>query len=145
MAVRNEDEKYVAREWAKGILIPLIAIAGVSMIWRFSNSVGIRFWLGSAVFLVIMAVGFAYATEFIKLLIGGGLFKQTVSVVKEAAMKEWMKVFSAFLSVGAGVGVILTEDQLDYYAPEWVIYCIGVVLIAGGTTFFWTRSKFYKG
>ena len=138
-------KKNVVREWAKGILIPLAAIASISLVWRFSHAVGTWFWLGSVVFLVIMAIGLAYATEFIKLLITGKLLKQTAEVVKEAAMKEWMKVFLAFLATGGGVSVLLTEGQLDYYVPEWVIYCVGLILIAGGITFFWTRSKLYSG
>ncbi len=60
-------------------------------------------------------------------------------------MKEWKRVFLAFLSIGVGISVILTANQLDYYAPEWMCYFVGLILIAGGITFFWTRSKFYKG
>jgi hypothetical protein len=138
-------KKNVAREWAKGVLIPLVAIAGVSMMWRFSQSDGITFWLASVGFLVLMAIGFAFATVFIKLLITGQLLKQTVGAVKEAVMEEWMRVFLAFLAIGAGICVVLTANQLDYYLPEWVLYCIALILIAGGITFFWTRSKFYKG
>jgi hypothetical protein len=138
-------KKNVAREWAKGVLIPLAAIAGVSLMWPLSHAAGIWFWFGSAVFLVLLAIGFAYAAEFIKLLIAGDLLKQTVGVAKEAVMKEWMRVFLAFFAIGAGVGVILTVDKLDYYAPDWVFYGIGLTLIAGGITFFWTRSKFYRG
>jgi hypothetical protein len=135
----------VAREWAKGVLIPLVAIAGVSMLWRFSESDGIRFWFASVVFLILMAIGFAFATEFIKSLVTGDLLKQTVVVVKEAVMKEWMRVFLAFLAIGAGISIVLTASQLDYYLPGWVLYCLALILIAGGITFFWTRSKFYKG
>ncbi len=92
-----------------------------------------------------MAIGLTYAAEFFKLLIAGDLLKQTSGVVKETVVKEWMKVFLAFFVLGAGVSVIATVSQLDYFAPDWVIYGIGLILIAGGITFFWTRSRFYKG
>lgn len=61
-------------------------------------------------------------------------------------MKEWMKVFFAFLSIAAGIGLVMAAwEQADYYAPEWMLYCVGILLITGGVTFFWTRSRFYKG
>lgn len=135
----------VAKEWAKGVLIPLVAIAGISLGWRFSQAVGVWFWFGSVVFLVLMAIGLTYAAEFFKLLIAGDLLKQTAGVVKETVVQEWMKVFLAFFVLGAGVSVIATVSQLDYFAPDWVFYGIGLILIAGGITFFWTRSRFYKG
>ncbi len=61
------------------------------------------------------------------------------------AMKEWLKVFLAFLSIGVGIWFVSPTQQLTYYFPEWAPYVFGIVLIAGGFTFFWTRSKFYKG
>jgi hypothetical protein len=59
-------------------------------------------------------------------------------------MKEWMRVFLAFLSIGGGICLILTASDITYYFPIWVPYFTGIVLIAGGITYFWTRSKFYK-
>ena len=70
----------------------------------------------------------------------------TVALTEEFAMKEWMKVFLAFLSIITGLGLILTAwEQADYYVPAWVLYCVGILVLTGGITFFWTRSKFYKG
>ena len=63
-------------------------------------------------------------------------------------MKEWMRAFLAFLSIGAGISFVLNASELANYLPEWMPHggdCIGIVLIAGGITYFWTRSKFYKG
>jgi hypothetical protein len=66
--------------------------------------------------------------------------------MKGFEMKEWMKVFLAFLSITAGLGLILTAwNQADYYVADWVLYCVGITMFTGGITFFWTRSKFYKG
>lgn len=134
----------LARKWLKGALATLIAIVGVLVVRWGSVAHGLRFWLGSAVGLAVMATGFVYGSEFLKSLLAGELSKETLNALKDTVMKEWMKVFLAFLSIGAGTSVIVTADQLDYYVPEWVLYCIGLILIAGGITFFWTRSKFYK-
>lgn len=91
-----------------------------------------------------MAFGMAYATEFIKLLMTGALTKGFVAALKESVMKEWMRVFLAFFSIGAGICFFLTADQITYYLPVWVPLFLGIVLIAGGITYFWTRSKFYR-
>ncbi len=92
-----------------------------------------------------MSFGMAYAVGFIKLLISGDLPKATAVLMRGFEMKEWMRVFLAFLSIGVGICFVLRAQELTYYLPEWMPYCIGVVLIAGGITYFWTRSKIYKG
>ena len=63
---------------------------------------------------------------------------QERALVKEFTMKDWTKAFLAFLSICSGVCVLLTAWKPSYY---WV----GMILFAGGITFFLTRSKFYKG
>jgi hypothetical protein len=135
----------VTKEWAKGILAFPVVIAGTALGWSVLKSSGFVYWFGTISGLVIMSVGMAYAVEFIKLLISGDLTKATVVLMKGFEMKEWMRVFLAFLSIGAGICFALRAEELTYYIAEWMSYCIGIVLIAGGITYFWTRSKFYKG
>jgi len=60
-------------------------------------------------------------------------------------MKEWMRVFLAFLSIGVGIiNFVLAAEGIDYYVPAWVLCCVGIVLVAGAVTFFWTRCRFYE-
>lgn len=133
----------LAKEWAKGILAFPVAIAGGFLMSWSSKSSGFAYWLGTISGLVVFCIGLAYVVEFLKLLISGDLPKATTVLIKGFGMKEWMRVFLAFLSIGAGVLVFLAANQ--YYAPEWVFYFISLLLIAGGITFFWTRSRFYRG
>jgi len=143
--VKTMVRERLAKEWAKGILAFPVAIAGGFLMSWSSKSNGFAYWLGTISGLVIFCIGLAFVVEFLKLLISGDLPKATAVLIKGLGMKEWMRVFLAFLSIGAGMLIFLTANQLDYYAPEWVFYFISLLLIAGGITFFWTRSRFYKG
>jgi general stress protein CsbA len=60
-------------------------------------------------------------------------------------MPGWMKAFFAFASVIAGSVLIAVNAWKPYYLSEWIGAIAGVVFLAGGVTYFWTRSKFYKG
>src|ERR1017187_3656942 len=135
----------VAKEWVKGFLAIAAVIAGAFLCTWDSKTEGFAYWFIHISGLVVFCVGLALAVEFIKLLIGGALTKATVALVKGLEIKEWMRVFLAFLSIGAGICFALRAEELTYYLPEWMPYCIGIVLIAGGITYFWTRSKFYDG
>ena len=62
-------------------------------------------------------------------------------------MTELVKSFLAFISVITGV--ILIVFLFNGYNYNWYVialFCgiLGVVLLAGGVTYFWTKSKFYK-
>ncbi len=60
-------------------------------------------------------------------------------------MKERRRVFLAFLSMGVGItNLVLAAEGIDFYVPAWILCCVGIVLIAGAVTFFWTRSRFYE-
>jgi hypothetical protein len=140
-----EIRKRVLKEWLKGLLAFPVAIAGAALGWSVLKSSGFAYWLGTISGLVIMSIGMAYGVEFIKLLISGDLTKATMTLMRRFEMKEWMRVFLAFLSIGAGICIVMRAEELTYYFPEWMPYCIGIVLIAGGITYFWSRSKFCKG
>jgi lipoprotein signal peptidase len=58
-------------------------------------------------------------------------------------MKEWMKVFLAMAAIVSGLIFVLTAER-NYALYDWQAYAIGVVLIAGGATYFWTTSRFCK-
>ncbi|SRR6266567_3340426 len=143
--VKAAVRKRITKEWAKGLLAFPVAIAGAVLGWSVSKSNGFVYWFGTVSSLVLMSFGMAYAVGFIKLLISGDLPKATAVLMRGFEMKEWMRVFLAFLSIGVGICFVLRAQELTYYLPEWMPYCIGVVLIAGGITYFWTRSKIYKG
>jgi hypothetical protein len=143
--VKTAVRKRIIKEWAKGLLAFPVAIAGAALGWWVSKSNGFVYWFGTVSGLVIMSIGMAYAVGFIKLLITGDLPKATVVLMKGFEMKEWMRVFLAFLSIGAGICFVLRAEELTYYLAEWMPYCIGIILIAGGITYFWTRSKLYRG
>jgi hypothetical protein len=134
----------VLKEWLKGLLTFPIAITGAALGFSVVRSSGFTYWFGTISGLVIVSFGMAYGVEFIKLLINGNLTRATAVLIKRFEMKEFMRVFLAFFSIGAGICLILTADQSAYYFPVWVPYCLGIVLIAGGITYFWTRSRFYK-
>jgi uncharacterized membrane protein len=60
-------------------------------------------------------------------------------------VKELVKCFIAFASVITGVLLIVFLFQGEaYYVNDWTCGILGVALLAGGVTYFWTRSKFYK-
>jgi hypothetical protein len=143
--VKAMIRKRLAMEWGKGLLAYPVAIAGGVLMWWSSKSSGFSYWSGTISGLVILSVGMGYGGAFIKLLISGDLPKATVVELKDFEMKEWMKVFFAFLSIGGGVCFILTAGDIAFYLPIWVPYFIGIVLIAAGVTYFWTRSKLYRG
>jgi hypothetical protein len=140
-----EIRKRVLKEWLKGLSAFPVGIAGAALGWWVTKSSGFAFWLGTISGLIIVCVSMAYAVDFIKLLIGGNLAKETAVLLKRFEMKEWMRVFLAFLSIGTGICFVLRAEDISYYLPEWIPYCIGIVLITGGITYFWTQSKFYKG
>jgi hypothetical protein len=65
--------------------------------------------------------------------------------MKGLPMKEWMKVFLAFLSAGTGICCIaFAVEGSDYYVSLWITWPIGLVLLAGSATFFWTRKNSYN-
>lgn len=140
-----EARKGVLKKWLTGLLAFPVAIAGGFLMWWVSKSDGFAYWFGTISGLVIFCIGLANALEFIKLLISRGLSKATTTLMKGFEMKEWMRVFLAFFSIGVGVCFVLRAEDLAYYLAEWMPYCIGIILIAGGITYFWTRSKLYKG
>ena len=133
------------KECLKGIFgIPVAIAGGFLMAWS-SKWSGFAYWSGTIAGLVIFCIALAYVVVFFKLLIRGDATKVVAAAIKGGAMKEWMKVFLAFASIGTGTCFILRAYELTYYLAEWMPYCIGIILIAGGITYFWTRSKFYKG
>lgn len=65
-------------------------------------------------------------------------------------MKEWMKGFLAIVAVIAGTILVAENAEVlagRYSQDVWDVLrlTVGLVLLGGGATFFWTRSKFYKG
>jgi hypothetical protein len=108
-----------------------------------AKSEGFGYWLGTVSGLVIMAVGIAYAGEFLKQLINGELTKGVWASVKGAATKGWVRVFVASVLAISGVCIILSARRSSLL-DEWICYFLGVVLAAGGVTFFWTQSKFHR-
>jgi ABC-type uncharacterized transport system permease subunit len=54
-----------------------------------------------------------------------------------------MKVFLAIASIIAGVIFALTAKR-NHDLGEGMAYGVGVVLIAGGSTYFWLQSSFHK-
>ena len=142
----------VTKEWMKGILAFAAVIAGAFLCTWDSKTEDFAYWFIHISGLVVFCVGLALAVEFIKLLIGGDLTKATVALMKGFAMKEWMKVFLAFVSTLGGVTLCIVgfidsrtrfgQFDLNDYDVMGIIF--GIVLMAGGITFFWTQSKFYK-
>ncbi len=61
-------------------------------------------------------------------------------------VKEFIKSFLAFATVITGVIliVLLFKDENYYYINGWICGILGIVLLAGGVTYFWTGNKFYK-
>lgn len=138
------EMRRVIGECLKGIVAFPVAVAGVSLMWWSSKSEGFSYWLGTVSGLVIMAVGLAYVGEFIKQLIRGDLTKGAWAVIRRSAMKEWAKVFIASASMISGVCLVATARR-NSFLDEWLCYCVGIVLMAGGITYFWMQSKFYSG
>jgi uncharacterized membrane protein len=68
-------------------------------------------------------------------------------------VKEWMKYFIAFVSALTGIILIIANGRfLGYYLPSsdywengFMRAIIGILLLGGAVTYFWTKSKFYKG
>jgi hypothetical protein len=68
-------------------------------------------------------------------------------------LKGLMKVFVAFVSAIAGTILILENgDCLSSFDPgdSFYVYRLlraisGILLLGGSITYFWTRSRFYKG
>ena len=143
-AVKARKRDHVLKEYLKGFLAFPVAITGVYLMWWSSKSDGFSYWFGTISGLVIMAVGMAYAVEFGKQLINGELTKGVGAAIKEIAMKEWMKVFIAFVSIISGVCLVATARR-NLMLDEWMCYCIGIVLMAGGVNYFWIQSRFHKG
>jgi uncharacterized membrane protein len=66
-------------------------------------------------------------------------------ITKDSTMREWMKGFLAFLAIIGGIALVVAAwEQADYYVPGWILYCVGIIALTGGITFFWTRTKLYK-
>jgi hypothetical protein len=58
---------------------------------------------------------------------------------------ELVKSFIAFASVITGVILIVFLFNGNvYYVGALICGILGVALLAGGITYFWSRSKFYK-
>jgi hypothetical protein len=148
-----EIGKRALKEWLKGLMAFPVAIAGGFLMWWSSTSDGFHYWLGTISGLAIMSVSVAYCVELIKLLISGDLTKDTAALMKEFAMKEWTKVFLAFVSILGGLTLSIAGflngrnrwGQFDLNAYDAISIFIGIVLMAGGITSFLTRSKSYKG
>lgn len=136
--------KQVAKKWAKGILAALTAVAGAFLCTWDSRPEGFVYWSIHIAGLVVFCFGLAYSVEFIKLLLSGTLPKATIELMKRLEIREWLKVFVALIAIGAGTSLILKSRDIAYYVPEWIPYCLGIVSIAGGLTYFWTRSRLYK-
>jgi hypothetical protein len=68
-------------------------------------------------------------------------------------MKEWMRVFFAVASTLGGTALIVasfldarvSDGRFMPTVTDVVSILIGIILMAGGITYFWTRSKFYRG
>ncbi len=68
-------------------------------------------------------------------------------------MKPWMKEFVAIVSAIAGIILILeNSDCFSFFNPGNSIYVggllraiSGILLLGGSITYFWARSRFYKG
>lgn len=58
-------------------------------------------------------------------------------------MKEWVKVFLAFLAIVTGLYCV-AELFIQGMYFFWFGGIIGVILLAGGATYFWTRTNLYK-
>lgn len=81
-------------------------------------------------------MGVATATE------RAGFLSRVMSAAHELATEEWMKVFLAFLSAGAGIcSIAFAVEGADYYVSLWITWPVGLVLLAGSATFFWTRRR----
>jgi hypothetical protein len=68
-------------------------------------------------------------------------------------MKEWTKVFLALVSIFGGLTLCIAGfidsrtrfGQFDLNVYDVMDIFFGIVLTAGGITYFWTQSKLYKG
>jgi hypothetical protein len=56
-------------------------------------------------------------------------------------MKDWVKVFLAFAAIIGGVVWLFYEL---YYRLDLSGVVAGVLLIAGGASYFWMNCRFYK-
>ncbi len=140
----------VLKDCLKGLTALFLVIAGGSLVWWCSTLQGVIVWFVGIIGLVIFAVGSSIAEGFIESLIDKNLANALAALIKEGAMKiwmkEWVKAFMGFLSITSGVALIVTAwENANYYVSAWALYCVGILLITSGVTFFWTRSKFYKG
>lgn len=66
-------------------------------------------------------------------------------------MKPWIKEFVAIVSAIAGIILIVANGAYFGYSTTRIGYesglmraIIGIVLLGGAVTYFWTKSKFYK-
>jgi hypothetical protein len=61
-------------------------------------------------------------------------------------MKEPVLVFLAFVAVITGLFLMLhaVESYYEYEFSRWIVAISGSVLFAGGVTYFWKHSKFYR-
>jgi hypothetical protein len=67
-------------------------------------------------------------------------------------MKEWMRAFIAFVAVIAGALLVAENANIANYMQslpqsinDLASAILGILLLGGGITYFWTRSRFYKG
>ncbi len=67
-------------------------------------------------------------------------------------MKEWMRAFIAFVAVIAGALLVAENANIADYMQslpqsinDLASAILGILLLGGGITYFWTRSRFYKG
>lgn len=63
-------------------------------------------------------------------------------------MKPWMKGFVAIVSTVTGI-ILIAENcncfgRYDPDIGELLRAIAGILLLGGGATYFWTRSRFYK-
>jgi hypothetical protein len=64
-------------------------------------------------------------------------------VMKVFLSKDWVKVFLAFAALMVGALCLFCAH---YFLPlaHFGLYCLSVLLLAGGCTYFWMNSRFYK-
>lgn len=76
----------------------------------------------------------------------------TIAAIKADAMKEWLRVFAALASALAGATLIIA-GFIDGHGYRGGFYpnggnvtsiVIGVILIAGGVSYLWIRSKLHN-
>jgi hypothetical protein len=143
--------KPVVKEVLIGLLAFPLSISGGVLMWWSSRLGGFAYWLGTASGLVGVAFGLAYARLFIESLINGELPRRALAATRGRAVPEGTKVFLASVSFFAGLtlfvaGFVDSRSRWSAFDPgalDVVGISAGIILMAGGITYFWTSSRFY--